>query len=155
MKHRIRVAALITDEDRILLVQHAHPVNGRECWTPPGGGVESQDRSIFDCARREVFEETGLQVELADVVYLREFFDLEFQTRNLELYVTCTAFSGTPTIRYARGAGPDEDYIRGVRWIDREELAGLTVFPGVLKDGFWDDLAAGFPYTRYLGAQAG
>jgi 8-oxo-dGTP pyrophosphatase MutT (NUDIX family) len=28
-------------------------------WVPPGGGVETADTSVFDCARRETFEETG------------------------------------------------------------------------------------------------
>jgi 8-oxo-dGTP diphosphatase len=155
MKHRIRVAALITERDKILLVQHVHPVTGEEWWVPPGGGVEHRDGSIFECARREVFEESGLQVELGSIVYIREFFDKENQSRNLEIFVECRAYSGTLTLEHVQGSGPDEHYIRDVRWWRKDELAGIAVYPEVLRDGFWDDAVAGFPRTRYLGTQIG
>jgi 8-oxo-dGTP diphosphatase len=155
MKHRIRAAALITKNDSILLVQHVHPVSGEEWWVPPGGGVEPEDASLFDCVRREVFEETGLQVELTSVVYLREFIDQENQARNLELFVGSNGFSGELTIRHVQGSGPDEHYIRNVRWVRRAEIGDMVVYPEILKDGFWTDLAEGFPRTKYLGVQKG
>jgi len=155
MTHRIRVAALITDGDRILLVQHIHPVTREEWWVPPGGGVEQEDGSVFDCARREVFEETGLRVELTNIVYIREFLDQENQARNLELFVGSTAHSGELTLRHVQGSGPDENYIRGVRWVPRCELGNITVYPEVLRSSFWEDLAEGFPRTKYLGTQYG
>ena len=61
MRHRIRVAALLLNElNEILLVQHVHPVTNFEWWVPPGGGMESIDESIFSCAMRETFEESGI-----------------------------------------------------------------------------------------------
>jgi len=155
MKRRIRAAALITQGNSVLLVQHVHPQTGFEWWVPPGGGVESKDASIFDCARREVFEETGLQVDLSRVVYIREFLDQENGARNLELFLASRAFSGDLTITNVQGSGPDEHFIRDVRWVPRGELSGMIVYPEVLKDGFWNDLANGFPETKYLGTQVG
>lgn len=155
MKHRIRAAALITQGENILLVQHVHPQTGYEWWVPPGGGVEPDDASIFDCAHREVFEETGLHVDLSNIVYIREFLDQENRTRNLELFLASRSFSGDLTIRNVQGSGPDEHYIRDVRWVPRDELQGMVVYPEVLKEEFWNDLANGFPETRYLGIQIG
>lgn len=155
MKHRIRAAALITRGDSILLVQHVHPNTDERWWVPPGGGVEPQDGSIFDCARREVFEETGLQVDLTGIVYVREFLDHKSQSSNLELFLGSRGFSGELTTGHAQGSGPDEHYIGDVRWVPRSELRAMTVYPETLKDGFWDDLAAGFPETKYLGTQIG
>lgn len=155
MKHRIRAAALITDGEDILLVQHVHPETGEEWWVPPGGGVETEDASLFDCVRREVFEETGLQVSLKNVVYLREFLDSENQARNLELFVEATGFSGELTIRHVQGSGPDEHFIKDVRWVPKAELDDMIVYPEILKDRFWHDHAEGFPETKYLGVQTG
>lgn len=155
MRHRIRAAALITQGESILLVQHVHPQTGFEWWVPPGGGAESGDASIFECARREVFEESGLQVDLSHIVYVREFFDQENETRNLELFLASSSFSGELTIRNVQGSGPDEHFIRNVRWVPKHDLNSMVVYPEVLRDGFWQDLASGFPETRYLGTQIG
>lgn len=133
-----------------------HPVTGEEWWVPPGGGVEPNDASIFDCVRREAFEETGLQVEPSRIVYIREFIDQENQARNLELFVECGAFSGNLTVTNIQGNGPDEHYIKNVRRVPKNELSGMTIYPEVIKkDEFWDDLTKGFPETKYLGTQIG
>jgi 8-oxo-dGTP pyrophosphatase MutT (NUDIX family) len=153
MKHRIRVAALVTRGDSLLLIQHVHAEAG--VWVPPGGGVEAEDESVFDCARREAFEETGLQVTLSRIVYIREFLDQENQNRNLELFVSSSDHSGELAIRHVQGSGPDEHDIRNVRWVPRAELNSMIVFPDILKDVFWEDLAEGFPETRYLGTHIG
>jgi 8-oxo-dGTP pyrophosphatase MutT (NUDIX family) len=155
MKHRIRAAAIITRGDAILLVQHVHPKTDEEWWVPPGGGVEPEDKSVFDCARREVFEETGLTVDLTDIVYLREFLDQENQNRNIEIFIGSRSATGELTIRNVQGSGPDEHYIRDVRWVSKAELQDMVVYPEILKDKFWDDLAEGLPAMQYLGVQIG
>jgi 8-oxo-dGTP pyrophosphatase MutT (NUDIX family) len=151
MRNRIRAAALIHNDNRLLLVRHVHPVTCFDWWVPPGGGLEPGDRSIFHCAAREVLEETGLTVELSRVVYLGEYLDRENQAHNIELFLLATAFQGGLTIRGIQGNGPDEHFIQDVRWIGRDELQSLVVFPTILKDVFWADLESGFPETRYLG----
>ena len=138
-----------------MLVQHIHPETGEEWWVPPGGGLEPKDESVFNCAGREVFEETGLQVGLTDIVYIREFLDHENQNHNLELFLGSRAFSGELTLRHVQGSGPDEHYIRDVRWVPKGELDNMVVYPEILKDDFWEDLAKGFPKTKYLGTQIG
>lgn len=151
MRHRIRAAALIVKDDSILLVQHVHPDSGEVWWVPPGGGVETADTSIFDCARRETFEETGLSVELLRIVYIREFVDDENDAHNLELFINSTAYSGELTIRHIQGSGPDEHYIKDVQWVHRDDLQKLVIYPEILQDEFWNDYAQGFPETKYLG----
>lgn len=155
MRHRIRVAAMVVDKDRVLLVQHVHPVSGFTWWVPPGGGIEPGDSSIFDCARREVFEETGLQVDLSRIAYIREYLDQENEALNLEIFVIADKFDGHLTIEHVQGNGPDEHYIRDVQWVAKEEMDAMTIYPEILKDGFWKDVAQGFSETRYLGKQIG
>ncbi len=58
-RHSVSVAAVITDDhDRALLIRRAD--NGH--WEPPGGVLELGE-TIEDGLRREVREETGLDIE--------------------------------------------------------------------------------------------
>jgi 8-oxo-dGTP pyrophosphatase MutT (NUDIX family) len=153
MQYRIRASALIVNDSKVLLVKHVHPIAGYEWWVPPGGGVEPRDSSIFDCAQRETFEETGLNVKLSRIAYVREFVDGETNTHNLELYLLGESTSGELTLDNIHGNGPDQDFIKDVRWLTQEELLQIVVFPEILRDTFWYDFSRGFPEVRYLGVQ--
>lgn len=151
MRHRVRAAALIVEDNSILLVQHVHPETGDIWWVPPGGGVEPVDGDIYDTVRRETFEETGLAVDLGRVVYIREYHDEETNTLHFELFLCSHGHSGELTIRNIQGTGIDEHYIKDARFVHRGDLQGMVVYPEILKDGFWVDQARGFPETKYLG----
>jgi len=155
MKHRIRVAAIIVKDDSILLVKHVHPETKYEWWVPPGGGVENEDNFIFDAARREVWEETGLNVNvIQEFKYIREFFDKENNTLNLEIFVEAEIISGDLTIKNVRGNGKDEDYIKSVKWISKEEVGEYEIFPEIIKEkSFWVKRQS--KVTKYLGRQTG
>ena len=151
MRHRIRAAALLVDADRILLVYHEDSQTGRGFWAPPGGGLEAQDNSIHLCAIREVFEETGLGVTLSRIAYIREFCDDVTGTLHLEIFFLASSWSGNITLEHLPAGQPDSDMIKESRWVGREELKSLTVYPPELKDDFWTHHADGFPTTIYLG----
>jgi 8-oxo-dGTP diphosphatase len=155
VKHRIRAAAILTKGDRVLLVQHVHPVIHNEWWVPPGGGLEPSDGSVFECAKREVFEETGLVAEISRIIYIREFADLENLAHNIEIFLLADGFSGELSTKNIQGNGPDEHFIRDVRWVSRDEIQSLVVYPEILKNSFWIDRDMHFPEIRYLGVQAG
>jgi ADP-ribose pyrophosphatase YjhB (NUDIX family) len=58
--------AVVVDGDRLLLVKRAiEPYKG--CWDLPGGFLEA-DEHPADGARREVLEETGLEVEVGALI---------------------------------------------------------------------------------------
>ncbi|MDX1660129.1 MAG: NUDIX domain-containing protein [Nitriliruptorales bacterium] len=64
---QVAVGAVIRDDEgRLLVVQRGHaPAEGR--WTLPGGRLEPGER-LEDALRREVSEETGLAVEVGELV---------------------------------------------------------------------------------------
>ena len=154
MRHRIRAAAIVTDGESVLLVQHQHnDINeGQSWWVPPGGGVEGKE-SLMECARREVLEETGLSVELGRIAYVREFIEPGFH--HCEIFFVATSYSGTLKTGANPGSGIfDVDHmIKDVRFVPRDDMAGMTIYPEIIKTSFWDDLANEFAVTRYLGAQ--
>ncbi len=153
MKHRIRAAVLILNKNKILLVKHVHPDTGFSWWVPPGGGVEEKDGSIFDCMAREAFEETGLDVNVNKLAYIREFFDEENKTLNAEFFAVVDSYKGEITLINLENNGPDELFIKEVKWLSRDELQNKVVFPEILKDDFWNDYKNNFSEVKYLGRQ--
>ncbi len=82
----------ITDDGRVLLIRRGIEP-GKGSWAQPGGFLEV-DETVAEGARREMLEETGLEVEVGEIIGL--------YTR-LEAAVVVVAFEaritgGTPTI---------------------------------------------------------
>jgi 8-oxo-dGTP pyrophosphatase MutT (NUDIX family) len=102
MRYGISAAALIVQNDRVLLVNHMEP-GKYDFWVPPGGSLSGSE-SILDCARRETLEETGLTVELGHILYIQEFWELGYHF--CKFFILCTAFSGDLTRRELPGGCP-------------------------------------------------
>ncbi|WP_022902070.1 NUDIX hydrolase [Humibacter albus] len=65
MDIRVAAYAVIADGGRVLLAHWNE--HGRSGWTLPGGGLESGEDPA-DAAVREVFEETGFNAELDELI---------------------------------------------------------------------------------------
>lgn len=145
MRHRIRGAAVVVHDDRLLLARHDDRGRSLSWWSPPGGGVEGEE-DILAAAAREALEETSLRVVAERPVYGQELVDRRRGSRTLEYFVLC---------RLAPDASPGDvraaNEIAAARWVDRAEAAGLPILPDAFATVFWDDLAAGFPTFRHLG----
>ena len=153
MKHRIRAAVIILEGDSVLLVRERDIASDEDdLWIPPGGGVEGAE-SLEECVKRETLEETGLSVELGDIAYVRDFLDVGYH--HCEIFFLATSYSGDIVI----GENPElgildfANEILDVRFVHRDEMLEMAISPDVLKTTFWDDLAEGFPRTRYLGVR--
>jgi 8-oxo-dGTP diphosphatase len=154
VKHRIRSAAVVTDDDKILLVKHKHPKSGIEFWVPPGGGLENGE-SIYDCAIRETYEETGLKVILGEIRYLREFIDPEYGEHHFEIFIQAKSFAGDLTISNVNPDDRDGPYVKEVKFLSQADISRLTVYPEILKNEFWEELRSGKFQARYIGQQWG
>ena len=145
MRYGISAAGIIVEDDKVLMAHHVGP--DYDFWTLPGGRLEGNE-SVFDCAKRELAEETSLAVELDRIVYIQEFAEPNYHF--CKFFILCNGYAGNPTIANK----PDgEDHLVGVSFLYRSEIQVLEVYPEVLYDQFWNDLAHGFPQTRYLGLQ--
>lgn len=62
--HRIIVSAIIYSKDNMLFLGKKHKDKGGvyvDCWHLPGGGIHSSETRI-DALKREVYEETGIDI---------------------------------------------------------------------------------------------
>ncbi len=114
------VGAVIVSQGRALLVRRAtEPLKGE--WSVPGGVLELGEK-LHDGVRREVLEETGLQVEPQQVL---EVFDSIFndQQGRTQYHFVLIDYLCSVTRGEAR-AGSD---VSEVKWVAEDELAALEL----------------------------
>jgi len=146
MRYGISAAALVVQDNVLLLVNHRE-VGRYDFWLPPGGRLEGSE-SIFDCARRETLEETGLLVEPERILYVQEFAEPGYHF--VKFFILCGGFSGELTLA---NRDPDESFLVDAAFLPREALQGLDIRPAVLNGDFWADLASDRREASYLGLE--
>ena len=104
-----RVYTAVIRNGEILMVRHRH--DGRDYWTLPGGGIETGEEPI-DAARREVSEETG--IELTD---LRELH----ATADEICFVASCGADQVAIVGYDPELAGQQQIITEVRWFSLEE----------------------------------
>lgn len=122
--------ALIVEDSKVLLVGTQDSI-----WHIPGGFLEPGE-DLKTCAKREIYEETGYEIEVGDFVYCWEFYDKKWDTHKVDC-----CFSAVITKRPEgdnwQDLGHDKS-IKGSKFFSLEEIKkSSNVFPIFLKDGEW------------------
>ena len=116
----IGVGAIIIERDRVVLVKRAHaPLLGE--WSIPGGMLEVGE-TLRQAAVREVLEETGLHVEVGELLGVFDRIVRDADERTLYHYVLidflCRRIAGEPQ--------PACDAAEA-RWFTRDEIGELSL----------------------------
>jgi ADP-ribose pyrophosphatase YjhB (NUDIX family) len=118
---RVRVAAAILDEGgRVVLVRHRH--GSVRYHLLPGGGVETGE-SLADALIREVREETGLQVEVGEPLFVSDTIDPAGGRHVVNLTFSAHIAGGRLTEH------PQDERIEAVDLVEPEALAELDLRP--------------------------
>ncbi|MGV3003185.1 NUDIX domain-containing protein [Vibrio sp. E150_018] len=125
-KHRIRAAGIIIKDEHVLLIK-VKDFTG-EYWIPPGGGLEACDMHTKDCVKRECLEEVGLEVQVGELLCVREFLETTANRYNAELFYHIEQFEGQPHTDNLAGLN-DEAFIQSVDWVSVKDLATIRTFP--------------------------
>ncbi len=117
---QVAVGAIIFKENKVLLVKSGQaPAKGK--WAVPGGKIKPGE-SMADALKREIREETNLEIEVGDVVLVFDVMEHDEKGRLLFHYVIIDF-----EYSYVRGElKPGDDAVEA-RWISENELVRLDV----------------------------
>jgi len=121
---RNRMAVVIVEQEKILLVQHEK--YGRKYWLVPGGGVEFGE-SLAETGRRELLEETGLEVEIGDLLFIIESIPADGHRHVINYFYTGRLRGGELKLG-------EDDVLRDVQWHLIEDLPHLVMYPDVTRE---------------------
>lgn len=129
---------IITDDKKILLVSHRK--GNRSYWVLPGGRLEYGE-TFQECAVRELKEETGLDIECDELVFLSESIAPDRSRHIVNIYIKGHVTGGEMRLG-------DEPVLAGVDFFPMDELDKMTLFPPVARQ-----ILAGYDHKFSKGIQ--
>ena len=118
---RVRVAAVIIEADQILLVRHQKA--DQTYWLLPGGGVDYGE-TLPAALRREVKEETNLDIEVGEALFISDAIHPKLERHIINIYFAVTVTGGELE------SGVDGVLIE-TKLIKLSKLSNLTLFPDI------------------------
>ena len=146
-KLRVLCRAITYDFDNhsILLVRNLD----QSWWYVPGGGWTYGKESIIECASREVFEETGIKVNVLKLFYVQTIFIKEKNSTWLEMFWLAIP---TGSREIPKDHVDEFGLVTEARWFNKLDLEKIVIYPEVIKENFWKNI---FSVTeeddRYVG----
>jgi ADP-ribose pyrophosphatase len=122
----VGVGALIRDGERHLLIRRASEPDAG-LWSIPGGLVEVGER-MAEAAAREALEETGLKVEITEVLGVVDKIVRDDEGR-VKYHFVIVDYVATPT---GGSLKPSSDAL-DARWVKADELPGYELSPTLVE----------------------
>jgi ADP-ribose pyrophosphatase YjhB (NUDIX family) len=141
-------AKAVIIRDRQLLVIAKRDAQG-DFFILPGGG-QNESESLADAVRRECIEEIGTDVEVGELLFVRDYIarNHEFANEEPNVHQVEVMFACSVPVDYVPRVGqlPDDGQ-EAVAWLPLDELAATRLYPAALKTAF----RSRGPGATYLG----
>ena len=129
---RVRVGALIIENNEILLTEFDDPYRGI-FYDFPAGGAEPHE-SLIEAVKREAREEANIDVEVGPLAFVYEYAphlneNKYGQTHTLVMLFDCTLNSGSKP-RLPEKPDPNQT---AVKWVPLTELEHLELYANIGK----------------------
>lgn len=126
--------ALIVENNNLLLLKHIDQLGF--WYTIPGGG-QNPGETLVEALNRECLEEIGVEVEIGDLQYIREYIGINHEfhehdgdAHQVEFLFECSIKDGNKP-RF--GSSPDESQI-AVEWIPLPDIGNIRIYPKILAN---------------------
>ena len=116
---RVRVCGVCVEANKILMIKHLIVGKQDYLWAPPGGGMNFGE-SARDCLIREFFEETGLDIQVGEFLFVYEFKDPPLHA--IELFFEVRRIGGRLIKGQDPEMSPDNQIISQVSFLSIESL---------------------------------
>jgi ADP-ribose pyrophosphatase YjhB (NUDIX family) len=136
---------VLNDQNEVLMVRHRQ--DGKNIWLVPGGNVDDYENSL-EAGIREVREETGLDVEIIQLIWHVEEVSQERGQRFVNFFLG-RIIGGDLRLGTDPERGIDKQVMEEVLFVSKEKMQGLDVlYPECLKNELWDFLESKQPLPR-------
>lgn len=124
IRPRVRVAGILIEDDRILLIEHTK--NNRKYWLVPGGGVDWGE-SAAEALIREFKEETSLDIEVEKFLFISETIAPDKQKHVINLYFKIKKAENSSNIMKLG----EEEMLTDLRFIPEGEIKNIKLYPNI------------------------
>lgn len=123
----VAVSSIILNENRVLLIKRGEDP-GKGKWSIPGGRVELGE-TLFEAARREVFEECSIEVEIESVFNTTERIIKDEEGRVKYHFIMVDVLA-----KYSGGEPEAQSDAEECRWVSAEEMTRFDITSTELHD---------------------
>lgn len=129
MRKRVTLFIVDVEDDKILMIHRKR--DGEVYYVVPGGGVE-EGETVVEAAYRETDEETGLVIELGELLWERPFstpIGNDTTIEQIEYAYLITQFSGTPILSGPEFDRQSDSNFYSLEWMPMTEFPNQVVYP--------------------------
>ena len=127
VRPRIRVAGILIEDNKILLIQHHK--NNKKYWLIPGGGNDWGE-TTKQALIREYKEETNMDIEVDEFLFFSETISPDKKRHVLNLFYKIHRNNKNDSIIKLG----EEAILTDLKFVTKEELETMTIYPNIKEN---------------------
>ena len=127
VRPRIRVAGILIEDNKILLIQHHK--NNKKYWLIPGGGNDWGE-TTKEALIREYKEETNMDIEVDEFLFFSETISPDKKRHVLNLFYKIYRNNKNDSIIKLG----EEAVLTDLKFVTKEELETMTIYPNIKEN---------------------